>query len=91
MQPRTRLRSFIEHIYNVADYEALLTLKKQKTNNNDENDEKRKATFKGSKGRVISKYLKEQRDQGARKARTIDLTIDDEEDDLQIVSIKSTP
>ncbi|THX32504.1 hypothetical protein D6D12_02164 [Aureobasidium pullulans] len=91
MQPGTGLGSFMERMHNVTDREALPASKKQKTDNNDENDEKRKATFKGGKGGVIGEYLKEQRDQGAREAGPIDLTADDEEDDLQIVSVKSTP
>ncbi|THY07841.1 hypothetical protein D6D01_09713 [Aureobasidium pullulans] len=90
MQPGTGLGSFMERMHNVTDREALPASKKQKTD--DHNNEKHKATFKGGRGGVIGEYLKEQRDQGAREAgpaSAIDLTEDDEED-LQIISVKST-
>jgi SNF2 family DNA or RNA helicase len=90
-EPITGVGSFMERQFNLTDREAEPVTKKQKL---DDNNAKQNSTFKVGKGGVIGEYLKEQRDQGAREAgpsAAIDLTAEEEEDDeVQIVSSKST-
>ncbi|KAI5197174.1 hypothetical protein E4T38_08141 [Aureobasidium subglaciale] len=85
--------SFMERQFNLTDREAAPVAKKQKMDD-DINDSKRKAMFKGGKGGVIGEYLKEQRDQGAREAgpaaaaAAVDLTGEDDEE-IEVISSKS--
>jgi SNF2 family DNA or RNA helicase len=89
-EPITGVGSFMERQFNLTDREAEPVTKKQKL----DDTTKQNSTFKVGKGGVIGEYLKEQRDQGAREAgpsAAIDLTAEDEgDDDVQIVSSKST-
>jgi SNF2 family DNA or RNA helicase len=85
----TGVGSFMERQFNLTDREAEPVTKKQKI----DDASKHNATFKAGKGGVIGRYLKEQRDQGAREAgpsAAIDLTATEDEDEVQVVSSKST-
>lgn len=90
--PAAGMSGFLQKLHNVSDRQAVPNAKKQKIDDGDES--KTKSTFKGSKGGVIGEYLKEKRDEGARESGptgAIDLTgDDDDEDEIQMVSAKST-
>ncbi|KAI4761519.1 hypothetical protein E4T52_07840 [Aureobasidium sp. EXF-3400] len=85
----TGVGSFMERQFNLTDREAEPVTKKQKIDDASKNN----AIFKAGKGGVIGQYLKEQRDQGAPEAgpsAAIDLTATEDEDEVQVVSSKST-
>ncbi|KAI4736750.1 hypothetical protein E4T50_12745 [Aureobasidium sp. EXF-12298] len=85
----TGVGSFMERQFNLTDREAEPVTKKQKI----DDASKQNANFKVGKSGVIGQYLKEQRDQAAREAgpsAAIDLTATEDEDEVQVVSSKST-
>ena len=85
----TGVGSFMERQFNLTDREAEPLTKKQKI----DDASKHNTIFKAGKGGIIGQYLREQRDQGAREAgpsAAIDLTATEDEDEVQVVSSKST-